>query len=423
MDKVVSHSQHRHGPGIRSAPFAYCGVILAVLVAGTVLLAGCGGRSQTATTLPSRATTASTPAATPTPPAFSPFHEWRAAYIDSDDQLHAVTLDGKNAAAGPYLSPIQDGMAWTSAGFSPDGHYLAFQVPSLTILDATRRNARTPLDPTLLAWAMAWSPQGDTLAVYTGPGTSSYVIIDAVTGRTRHVPGISTDYDTPGSVAELIGWIDATHLAVTLVPGGPYYTAPNDPRSPRYPLTTTLASLDITTGAVRPIVTITFSTPPPGGSRFLLSPDGTKALFYTWQSQTQLVDVIDIATGQVTPLPTIAAQIAKSSQWMASFAWRPASDTIAASLPYPSAMEAVLLDVRRDTVTHLNLSNGQWWVEGWAPDAKTLILSSDWGRSADTYMNPHDVSALTFGTNGQTSFVVLTHDAYLAPFVGFVRTA
>lgn len=427
---MASHSQrmeHTAVRGIRSVLFSYVGAMLVILVASTVLLVGCGARSQMATALPPHATTP-TPAATLTPPAFSPFHEWRAAYIDSGKQMHAVTLDGKNDDAGPYLSSIQDRYAWTSTGFSPDGHYFAFQAPSLTILDATRRNARTPLEPTLLAYAMAWSPQGDTLAVYTGPETSSYTLVNAATGQTRHVPGISTDLNTPGSVAELIGWIDARHLAVTLVPDA-YYPAtpmPTDPFGPRNALTTTLASLDITTGAVRRIVTITFSTPPPGGSRFLLSPDGTRALFYTWQSQTQLVDVIDIATGQVTPLPTIAAQIAKSSPWMASFAWRPGSDTIAASLPpqYPSPMQAVLLDIRGDTVTHLNLIDNQF-VEGWTPDAKTLIVSSGWGGSADTYSNskPHDISALTFGPNGQTSLVVLTHDAYLAPFAGFVRTA
>lgn len=409
---MTSYSQHRRAHAIHSISVSYCGVVFAVLVASALLLAGCGRRSGTATTFPIHKAT-STPVATLTPPAFSLFHEWRAAYITSDKQLHAVTLDGKNDTAGPYVSPIQDGFAWTTAGISPDGHYFAFQAPNLTILDVTHRNARTPLDPTILAYRMAWSPQGDTLAVYTGPGTLSYVLIDAVTGQTHHVPGISTDLQTPGSVAELIGWIDATHLAVTLVSGGPYFSDPIGKVT--YALSTTLASLDITTSTVRHIASISSSGL--GFSTFTLSPDGTRALFYNTKFReypfTPLVDVITIATGRITPLPNIA-QTTKSG--FISPAWRPGSDTVA--IPGGS-----VLDLDRDTVTDLNLGAGQWWVEGWTPDAKTLIFSSDWGGSASTFMSPHTISALTFGPNGQTSLVILTHDAYLLPFVGFVRTA
>jgi hypothetical protein len=408
------------GRSKRSALFSYCGALLIVLVASSLLLVGCEGSSHTATTF-------RTPTATPTPPAFPPFHEWRAAYINADKQLRAVTLDGTNNAAGPSLSPLPDGLAWESAGFSSDGHYFAFQGPTLRILDVTRPNARTPVDPPLVPYTMAWAPRGGTLAVDTGPGTP-YVLIDAATGQRRQVPGTASNRsETPGSLLELIGWIDATHLAVTLMPGGPYYTVPGDPLAQKYPLTTTLASLDITTGGVRSIATITFS-PQASNTRLLLSPDGTRALFYNWPANgirnplfTQLVDVIDIATGKVTPLPTIAAQLTKAYQWIASFAWRPGSDTIAASLPYPGVTQTVLLDIRGDSITHLNVLDGKEWVEAWTPDGKTLIVSTAWAGNVGA--GPHDISALTLDSSGQTSLVLLTHDAYLASFAGFVRTA
>ncbi len=412
MASYSQRGQYRRGHGMRSMLFSSCGGVLAVLVACTVLLVGCGSRPQTATALP-RTTTAPSPTATPTPPAFSPFHEWRAAYISSHGQLHAVTLDGKNDAAGPYLPNLSDDLDLTFAGFSLDGHYLAFQASRLTILDVTsRNNASTPLDPKLFAYTMAWSPQGDTLAVYQGPG-SPYVIVDAATGHARVVPGTSSSSETPGSIMSLIGWIDATHLAVTLWSSGASYT---DPAGDKFPLSDSLGSLDITTGAVRLVATIT-SPPQASTSRFVLSPDGKRALFYdvNWRDEpfTPMVDLIDIATGRVTPLPQIA-QTAKPA--LNSFllpVWRPNSDTVVGT-------GGLTFDLDRDTVTHLNLINGPF-IEAWTPDGKALIVSSDWQHSVG--IGPHTISAVTFGPNGQISAVDLTHDAYTMPFVGFVRTA
>lgn len=131
-----------------------------------------------------------------------------------------------------------------------------------------------------------------------------------------------------------------------------------------------------------------------------------------------MVDLVDIATGQVTPLPNITQATKFAFTALTSLAWRPGSDSVAASLFYPTTFKAVLLDVRRDTVTPL-IDNQ--FVEAWTPDAKTLILSSDWQHLVG--IGPHDISALTLDPNGQTSLVVLTHDAYTAPFVGFERTA
>lgn len=413
MDRLTSQSQRvepREVCGIRSVIFSYYRAMLAVLAAISLLLAGCEGATHTASTPTS---TPLPPAATPTPPAFSPFHEWRAAYISSHSQLHAVTLDGKNDAAGPYLPNLEDAATWISAGFSPDGHYVAFQAPSLTILDVTRRdNASTPLDPKLLAYTMAWSPQGNTLAVYQGPG-NPYVLVDAATGHARVVPGTSSSGETPGSVATLLGWIDATHLAVTLLPSGSSYT---DPAGDKFALANPLGSLDITTGAVRLVATI-ISPPQASTSRFVLSPDGTKALMYNvvWHDEPfmPVVDLIDIATGRVTPLPQIAQTAKPDFTSLMSLVWRPNSDTVVGT-------GGLLLDLDRDTVTQVNLLD-EPFVEAWTPDGKTLIVSSDWQHGVG--IGPHTISALTFGPNGQTSLVVLAHDAYIAPFAGFVRTA
>ena len=411
-----SHNMGRHG--IADVFFFYHRAMFYTLILCVALITGCASGQPTAGTGKPKPTR--TPqSSTPTPPAFSQFPEWRAAYIAANRQLHAITFDGKYDDNGPYVpnSPdAQDQTDWRSAGFSSDGHYLAFQAPDFTILDVTRRNAITPIDPTLFPWEMAWSPQGDTLAVQS-QDIRGYVLIDAATGQVHHVPGTSSS-SAPGSALTLVGWIDSAHLAVTLWPSDD--SSFTDPAGDKFALANPLGSLDITTGAVRPIATIT-SPAQASTSRFVLSPDGTRALYYNvpfrHEPFTPVVDLVDIATGQITSLPRIAQTAKATFTALTSVAWRPGSDSVAASLFYSTTFEAVLLDVRRDTITPLI---GRQFVEAWTPDAKTLILSSDWQHLVG--IGPHTISALTLAPNGQTSLVVLTHDAYTSPFVGFVRT-
>ena len=66
---------------------------------------------------------------------------------------------------------------------------------------------------------------------------------------------------------QLLGWIDDTHVAVTVVPNGPIYTAPD---GTTWVTAVGLGALDVTSGQLRVIATISF--PGLANPYFVLSP-------------------------------------------------------------------------------------------------------------------------------------------------------
>jgi len=57
----------------------------------------------------------------------------------------------------------------------------------------------------------------------------------------------------------------------------------------------------------------------------------------------------------------------------------------------------------------------------WSPDGATLVVATS--VQAEAGLGPHDLSAVTFGHDGQPHITQLTNDAMSFPFLGFVRTA
>ncbi len=356
-----------------------------------------------------------TPTAAPAPPtsaALPAFADWRAAYLAGDGSVHVVTLDGKTNLSGPALPPFTiNGLSLASAGASPDGHLLAYSSPSVVIANVVGagRGASTRAVVAGAVADMAWSPDSRQLALSNGGGDLSLLPTPA-DARTP-VPGTPIqDVD----VLNLWGWLDASHLAIgtgAIVDGEESATA------------YVLSSLDITSGALRTIATI--SSPSLGSPRITLSSDGTRALFSNArirdQPFTPIVDAIDTATGAVTPLPAIVRATSGSfGPEYTSTAWRPGTHQLAVSTGFlpNNDLKAWLLDVDRDTATPL--LSGQY-VAQWSPDGTTLVVST--ANSAAVGLGPYDLSAVTFGPSGQPHVTLLTHDAMSFPFLGFVRTA
>lgn len=133
---------------------------------------------------------------------------------------------------------------------------------------------------------------------------------------------------------------------------------------------------------------------------------------------TPIVEIVDVATGQVTPLPAIAQTIAHG---FSTVAWKPNSDLIAASTGYlqNGDLQLWLLDTRQDTAS--NVTTDQY-AYGWAPDGSALVV----GTSASSIFDDsttHTVSAITFPSTGQPVITPLTFSATTYPYMGFVRSA
>ncbi len=117
---------------------------------------------------------------------------------------------------------------------------------------------------------------------------------------------------------------------------------------------------------------------------------------------------MDTASGQVTPLPTIASQ---TRSGFGGAVWRPGTSTLAVSL----GDQVWQLDVRHDSATHL--LDGVY-VAGWAPDSGPLIATT--GYQLQVGNGPYLIGAVT--TSGQSaSLIPLTHDAMTFPFLGFIK--
>jgi WD40 repeat protein len=390
-----------------------------LLITGIALLAGCNSSSAHRVT----SSTTSSPKPNPTSPITggSPlptFSDWRVAYMGLDGTIHVITLDGKTDISGPDIpfAPSNQasitGSGINNAGFAPDGHTLAFADPLLNIIDVAKGNqVDIPASPLSAPNSAAWSPDGTMLAL--AGGNYEFDIAKASDGTITTIP--HTPF--PGNPPEaniLNGWLDATHIAVSgFLPSVVGQST----------ATYVLYSLDITTGVSHPIAQMTMPAQEEEG--LLLSPDGTKALFYTIPFQghayTPYVAEIDVGSGAITSLPALA-QMETSSSFITNVAWQRGTQTVALSTGYivNNNLKNWLVNLQQDSASQLQINS---YPLQWSPDNKTLIMSSQEQNASAIGAGPFTLTALAFGANGQTTQTVLTTQAYNFNFIGFIRTA
>jgi hypothetical protein len=357
-----------------------------------------------------------TPIGTPTPsivagqplPAFT---DWRVAYISADQRMHAVSLDGKTDVAG-MTAPIsgRSGTSVWPAGTSPDGKHLAYYGSGsawLTVLDAASGMRASFFMYGVGDSPILWSPDQRYFALYNG----EVLVVSATDGSKITFP--YTQFSRP------YGWIDAPHIAVDV---GSADTAS----------TQSFQSLDVTTGDLRPIATVLTTSWGP----FAVSPDGALTLFSNAQFRsdpfTPVVDLIDYATGAVTPLPRLTQLL----PWLGGFhqvLWRPGSTQalVARWSLETGNLEYQLIDVRQDTATPLTLAG---FPEAWSPDGGTLIVATGSRQDMITELGFDDVGSVGLGPFTLTALALdgqgrvltsatLTTQATTVPVLGFVRTA
>jgi hypothetical protein len=363
--------------------------LLVPLVSLLTLLAAC-------------ATPAARPTATAMPTGLPAFSDWRIAYADQNAHLHVVTADGKHDSTGPALPwYAPTGGTGQVSAVSPDGHILAYVSSNqYYVLDLTgKRHLFAP--PVPIAYDLAWSPDSSLLAVSDREKVP--VLYRPADGQLLHIP---STLDRAAGLGFLRGWIDNGHLAYDIYPSGPNGADAT---------TLQLASLDIATGQVRVIAS--FPTALLGTADFLLSPDGQQALLYNHQFRsdpyTPELDLIDITSGQVKPLPNLAQKLSPYGG-LDRPTWLPVTDDIAVATsgitgqmdPHPW-----LLDLVHDTYTPLPIAN---YPVAWLPDHGTLILLTG---------GPYGISVAHCGANGQCAVTPLTDHALHSVFLGLVRTA
>jgi hypothetical protein len=342
---------------------------------------------------------------------FPTFSDWRVVYADQRGQLHAISTDGKNDAAGPMLP----GLTQVSLGrpsISSTGRYLAYRSTlGVSIIDLTGQQA--PIAYKGFDRGFAWSLDGSDLAVGGFPGGDNGLI---------HLPDQAIRSIPPMQKyqLDLIAWADSSHLAgyfyVPLVPTpGPsptaYQSGPPDPYQ-----TLTLGVEDLSTGGGKVIFSATLGYYCDG--QFAISPDGRFAMLYNalTDGTSRCPDnrLIDVSTGRVTSLPHIT-QVTESHSQFTSIAWRPGTMMLAIS---DGDLHTWLIDAQHDTATALPY---QGFIAGWAPDNGPLILTT--GENSYGLKGPFTLSAVTDVGTTAAKETKLVDSAYHLAFGGCARTA
>lgn len=370
----------------------------ALVIAGAILLAVAGCANSTAS--------AQSRGNNPISGELPHFSDWRAAYLAPDGRAHVVTLDGKTVLAGPALPDLTSyGLSVTSAGVAPDGKLLAYGAVDLNLVDLTGRMPPRSVSVYGGVNGLVWSPDETKLFSYVGGGNFLYVTLS--TGQQTNV--------TPGhGIGGEEGWIDNTHLAAVSNQGAGYGT---DAEGDKIPTSTELDLLDVTNGQVHTIATIQGGGPT--GFQFVISPDGTQALYYDSRvrdlSFTPQTALINLTTGNVTLLPAIAQATGAD---FSSVSWRPGTDTLAVSTGFTENgdLKTWLIDVGADTATQIGPTG---YTMGWAPNSGPLVLSSGWQSGIG--LGPYTLTAVTCASGAQCSATTLTKNAMTFTFLGFVR--
>ena len=397
---------------------AFCYKWVALGIAMMCLFVGCATSTPRATTHP--IVTGSPTFSSGIGSSLPTFSDWRVAYMGSDGLLHAVTLDGKTDSAGPSLPlalPGQSphyGNGITNAGIAPDGHTLAYATDTaMVILDPTGKDPINIQNGYYTSpETMLWSPDGHLIAMLGVRGEID--LAKTSDGTIALIPGTPFP-ESLHQANELDGWIDATHLAVD---GFLVTPASQNTSSPFV-----LYSLDITTAAHHAIAQISFRAGEIDD--FAFSPDGTKGFFFALPFRdnpfTPYAAMIDVASGNVIPLPAIA-QLVTATTWITNVAWDRGTGKLAVSTGFPinHDLKNWLIDLSTDSVTPLPTIG---FPMAWSPDGKTIIWSSDGQNASAVGAGPFTLTAETFGSNGQTTQTVLTTHATNFNFIGFLRTA
>jgi hypothetical protein len=373
----------------------------AALYFALLLLVGCA---------PS-ATIAPTPTATPTTPVtvLPAFADWRVAYLGLDGTLHAVSLDGKTGVAGPKLTGLdQPGLNIGEAHASPDGRFIAYPNDTgMTVVALA--GALASSDPLRyvsgLTYDLAWSPDGTMLAL-SDRGMQSF--------QTAQIP-------LPANVAraDLLGWIDAGRLAVTVSFIGATGLQ--------------FAALDIATGKLRVIMSLPSAGI--GSPQWSLSPDGKQALLangpFRDEPYTPFVETINTTTGLVHKLPNT---LKATSSAFNGVAWRPGTTMVAVTTgsiasPDPGSVSTLklwLVDTQRDMATQIphadQLAPKGAYPLGWASDTGPLIVN-DIPICCLSNNKTAELRAITISANGGATSVKLTDTAVTFPWLGLVKTA
>lgn len=369
-----------------------------IVIVALLVLAGCAQSTTPASSHTQGHNTSSS--------ALPHFSDWRAVYLAPDGRAHIVSLDGKSDLAGPALPDLtSNGLVVSSAGVGPNGKLLAYGATALDLVDLTGRTPPRTVSVYGGVNNLIWSPDGTKLYSYLGGGQFSLVSLP--TGQATNV--------TPGQgVVGEVGWIDTTHLAAVSDQGASFVT---DSSGDRFATSTELASVDVTTDQVRTIAT--FQGVGPTAFDFAVSPSGTQALYFDAPFRafpfTPQVALVNLTTGNVTPLPTIAQTTGAS---FSAIAWRPGTDTLAVSTGFTENgdLKTWLIDVGADTASKIAPTG---YPLGWAPDNGPLILSSGWQSSIG--LGPYTLSAVTCASGVQCSGATLTEHAMTFAFLGFVR--
>lgn len=433
--------------------------------------------TATATSIPSPT---AQPTATVQPlPVFSlpAFHDWRAAYLAADGKVHVSSLDGQSDIVGPAValntadttnSTVTPGFvdtyqSHTSMSVSPNGQYLAYidEPPRPSgagiapptgdlILISLTANAgwRSIRIPSSVSHIGGWSPDSQTIAYSTtsATGAAGIYTLSLSNESPRPIPG----QDTNGVLASshILGWIDASHLALevssqngytppplpgaTPPPGGtpsgmlPQPVAHSAPAASgrehgAAPLNQTsagppaalLATVDINTGTAYTIARLR------QGAQVALSPDGTQVVAQNncvgvCADAPLVTEVIDTRTGSVRKLPTSDAAINPT----ANFIWNPHADTFAAtvepSAQAPANWKVSLVDAQHDSVQ--TMRTGAFAI-GWSPDGGTLVV----GDAAGLGRSSSSTKVWLVATITGSAAVPLPQP--VVAFIGFVRTS
>jgi hypothetical protein len=322
-------------------------------------------------------------------------------------------MSGGGALTGPKLPGLTtDGYVVGFAGVSPNGHFIAYSgTHGLQVIDLTGHQTGEHA-PAVSAGELAWSPDSTRIAMGDGQGHIGIENID--NGNYTIAPNSQQQ-----ALGSIIGWIDDSHLAVTIAPTGA--------RSQNQQMNSiTLGSLDVSTWSVRVIVSISFSGL--NIPRFALSPDRAHVLFFNRrfreEAYTPTVAEIDVATGALNQLPRIAASMGSYSGFT-SLAWQPQGQMIAASTGFDvnGDLKTWLLNVEQDSALQLPLPQPRY-VAAWVPDTSQLILTTGWQILVNR--GPYEISTASIDLHDPSARinpVALTSDAITFPFVGFVHTA
>ena len=368
------------------------------------------------------------------------FADWRAAYLGLDQKLHIVSANGEFDIAAPSLPSAV--ASWTptlsprDVAVSPDGRTIAYSVNTASsaggpvILLSLANGALTTVP--VKARSLFWSPGSAWLAANVGDAqTPRVAIIHPGDGGVTTLESRSDG--APASLLSVLGWLDATHLAVVYAPTFAMSPArAGTPPAAGMPTENTIGAMDANTGALRPIASI------PDSASVYLTPDGSQALVVPSAGATN-VEVIATTTGVVRPLPgmtqrlsglteqLLASSTARDSGWTTAGIWQPTTNDLAVSFIAPagasgsgalSTSSLWLLDTDQDAATQLGVNRTPL---AWTPDGATLFLAgSPTSAPADTTSPQPNLYALAPVARGGAETLLASG---MALFLGLVRTA